>query len=444
LETEAQLIVKRASLHWLAQQHPDWTRQELATALNKSLGWVKKWLKRLREAASDDVMALHARSRARKTPPASIASQTLVVQRILEMRENPPENLHRVPGPEAIIYYLHRDPELQKAGVRLPRSQTTVWKILRMFGCIAKAPHRTSKPLSPKQPGEEAQFDVKDATTVSADPDGKRQHVAEIANFVDAGTSIWMSYTVGGDFDAETLLEVVAQFLREQGRPAMLTFDNDPRFVGSPTGRDFPSAMVRFLLCVGVEPHVCPPHRPDKNAYVERFHRTLGEECLSVQRPGTLEQVKEVTESFLHHYNEQRPHQGRSCGNQPPRVACPSFPKLPAVAETIDPDLWLERVNGQALVRKVQADASLTINHERYYLPRELAGHQVTCFINAPEKQFDIWQAGAHVKSVPIKGLCGKILPFEEYVSLMKEEARSEYRRYLQTHSRLVQARLWA
>ncbi len=196
MEMEAQLIVKRASLRWLAQQHPDWTHQELATTLGKSLGWVKKWLKRLREATSDDVMALHARSRARKTPPASIAQQTLVVQRILEIRENPPENLHRVPGSEAIMYYLHRDVELQKAEVRLPRSQTTVWKILRMFGCIAQAPHRTSKPLSPKQPGEETQLDLKDATTVPADPDGKRQHVAEIANFVDAGTSIWRSYTV--------------------------------------------------------------------------------------------------------------------------------------------------------------------------------------------------------------------------------------------------------
>src|SRR5712692_5414801 len=215
METEAQLIVKRASLRWLAQQHPDWTHQELATTLGKSLGWVKKWLKRLREATSDDVMALHARSRARKTPPASIAQQTLVVQRILEIRENPPENLHRVPGSEAIMYYLHRDAQLQKAGVRLPRSQTTVWKILRLFGCIASPPHRTSKPLSPKQPGEEAQSDLKDATTVPADPEGKRQHVAEIANFVDAGTSIWRSYTVGADFDAEALLEVVAQFLRK-------------------------------------------------------------------------------------------------------------------------------------------------------------------------------------------------------------------------------------
>jgi transposase InsO family protein len=83
----------------------------------------------------------------------------------------------------------------------------------------------------------------------------------------------------------------------------------------------------RLLLCVGVEPNVCPPHRPDKNAYVERFHRTLGEECLRVQLPQTLEQVQEATESFLHHYNAERPNQARSCGNQPPQVAYPTFPQ---------------------------------------------------------------------------------------------------------------------
>ena len=149
--------------------------------------------------------------------------------------------------------------------MRLPRSQTTIWKILRLFGCIAQEHHRKPKPLERKHPGEEVQLDLKDATSVPADPEGKRQHVVEITNFVDAGTSIWLSRSVGGDFDAESLLEVVAQFLRERGLPAMLTFDNDPRFVGSASGRDFPSALVRMLLCVGVEPNVCPPHRPDKN-----------------------------------------------------------------------------------------------------------------------------------------------------------------------------------
>ncbi len=76
-------------------------------------------------------MALHSRSRAHHTSPASIASQPVVVQHILEIHTAPPENLHRVPGPEAILYYLHRDPLLKNTGVHLPRSQTPIWKILR-------------------------------------------------------------------------------------------------------------------------------------------------------------------------------------------------------------------------------------------------------------------------------------------------------------------------
>ena len=178
------------------------------------------------------------------------------------------------------------------------RSCTICTAILRskLRVCACRAPRRPSgkscgkqavsktdrrhkpKPLELRKPGEEVQFDLKDASSVPPDPEGTKQHVVEIANFVDAGTSIWLHREVGSDFDAETLLEVVAQFLREHGRPAMLTFDNDPRFVGSPSGRDFPSALLRFLLCLGVEPNVIPPHRPDKNPYVERFHRTLSQE----------------------------------------------------------------------------------------------------------------------------------------------------------------------
>jgi len=143
---EADLIAKRATLHWLAQRHPHWTHHELAAALGMSRSWVSKWLQRLRQADPQDVMALHSRSRARHTPPTSIASQPAVVQRILGIRLEPPENLQRVPGPEAILYYLHRDSALQSAGVRLPRSQTPIWKILRSAGCIAQDRRRKPKP----------------------------------------------------------------------------------------------------------------------------------------------------------------------------------------------------------------------------------------------------------------------------------------------------------
>ncbi len=435
---EADLIAKRAALRWLVQQHPQWTHQDLAEALSMSRSWVSKWLGRLRQADANTVLALHSRSRARHTPPASIASQPAVVQRILEIRLAPPENLQRVPGPEAILYYLHRDLTLQQADVRLPRSQTTIWKILRQAGCIEQDRQRKSKPFEPRQPGEEVQFDLKDASSVPADPDGKRQHVVEIANFVDAGTSIWLHREVRGDFDAETLLETVAQFLRQHGLPRMLTFDNDTRFVGSPAGRDFPSALVRFLLCVGVQPNVIPPHRPDLNAYVERFHRTLGQECLQIHCPGTSSQVAEFTETFLAHYNSERPNQARSCGNQPPRVACQQFPVLPSVPETVDPDRWLVQIDKQAFARTVRVGGSLTVNRQDYYVSRTLDGQRVTCWVNAAAKQFDIWQPGRLIKSVPIKGLHGQIMPFEDYVALMKQEARSEYQQYLRTHPRLT------
>jgi hypothetical protein len=48
------------------------------------------------------------------------------------------------------------------------------------------------------------------------------------------------------------------------------------------------------------------------------------------------------------------------------------------------------------------------------------------------------------VKVVSIKGLVGQVLPFEEYAARMREEARSEYRRWLQQHQRRHPLSLWA
>jgi hypothetical protein len=118
-------------------------------------------------------------------------------------------------------------------------------------------PVATSR-LPPREPLEEVQLDFQDASSVPADPEGKQQHVVEILNFVDAGTSILLNAQVHQDFHAETAFEAVVQFLRKYGLPAMLTFDRDSRWVGSASRRDFPSALRRFLLCLDSEPNVCP------------------------------------------------------------------------------------------------------------------------------------------------------------------------------------------
>jgi hypothetical protein len=75
----------------------------------------------------------------------------------------------------------------------------TIWKILRQAGCIEQDHRRKLRPLDLREPGEEVQFDLKDESLVPADPEGKQQHVVEIANFVDAGTSIWLHREVRSD-----------------------------------------------------------------------------------------------------------------------------------------------------------------------------------------------------------------------------------------------------
>ncbi len=184
--------------------------------------------------------------------PRTRAFDPRVEERIVEMRLSPPENLNRVPGPRALLYYLPRDPEVQALQVPLPHSTRTVWKILHKHGCILERPTPKKRPLEPREPLEEIQMDFKDVSTVpsSESQEGKHQHIVEVCNFLDAGTSALLSAQAREDFHAQTAMQAVIDFLRVYGRPPMMTFDRDPRWVGSSSGRDF--LIERYVACYSV------------------------------------------------------------------------------------------------------------------------------------------------------------------------------------------------
>ena len=58
--------------------------------------------------------------------------------------------------------------------------------------------------------------------------------------------------------------------------------------------------------------------------------------------------------------------------------------------------------------------------------------------VNAKDARFDVLLGQKIIKSVLVKGLVGQSLPFEVYAERLLEEARSEYRRWLQ-HQRRFQ-----
>jgi hypothetical protein len=165
---EEQYIVDRSKLREVWLEHPEWSKQKLAEQVGRSKSWVKKWLKRIRGSPLEDQQGLRGQSRARKRPPPVWPES--VVNRILEIRDDPPEKLGRTPGPLTILYYLSQDQNLRQAGTALPRSTRTIWKILNHYHRILHQVAQQHDPEERPEPGVEWGMDFHDVSCVAADP----------------------------------------------------------------------------------------------------------------------------------------------------------------------------------------------------------------------------------------------------------------------------------
>jgi integrase-like protein len=181
--------------------------------------------------------------------------------------------------------------------------------------------------------------------------------------------------------------------------------------VGSAAQRDFPSAFIQFLYCVGVQPHILPPRHPELNCYVERYHKTYKQECLQVFRPSTLEEVRTVTKRFEHHYNTERPNPRRSCRNQPPAQAHPILPQRPSLPKTVDPDRWLMAMDGRWYPRRVRADGRIQIDGRYYYVKQTLAGHQILVRLNASARCGSRFSSRYARQGTADQGVAGRASP---------------------------------
>ena len=97
-------------------------------------------------------------------------------------------------------------------------------------------------------PLSEWQIDFKDISSVPPDPEGKKQHVIEVLNVIDKGTSMLLDALPRGDYSMEKAITAIANTLLLTGIPEQITFDRDVRFVGTYTAKDFPSSFMRFLM----------------------------------------------------------------------------------------------------------------------------------------------------------------------------------------------------
>jgi putative transposase len=79
----------------------------------------------------------------------------------------------------------------------------------------------------------------------------------------------------------------------------------------SPNGCQRQQIELRFI----------EPGNPDQNAFVERFDKTYRQEVLDAYLFASLSQVRDISELWIHEYNEERPHD--SLGRLPPLTFMP-------------------------------------------------------------------------------------------------------------------------
>jgi putative transposase len=102
-------------------------------------------------------------------------------------------------------------------------------------------------------------------------------------------------------------------WMKQIGRNLTDTFDGflkGKRYVLMDRDGKFCPAFRAILKNEDIEPVQLPPRSPDLNAYIERFNRSLKEECLDRMIFFGERSLRKAIKMFLEHFHAERNHQG--------------------------------------------------------------------------------------------------------------------------------------
>lgn len=107
---------------------------------------------------------------------------------------------------------------------------------------------------------------------------------------------------------SRNVTSILDRVIAQRGTPSVITVDNGPEF----TSQHFDE----WAFTKKIQIDFIRPGRPTENGYIESFNGKLRDECLDANWFGSLQEAREVIETWRRDYNETRPHS--SLGNLAP------------------------------------------------------------------------------------------------------------------------------
>jgi putative transposase len=120
-------------------------------------------------------------------------------------------------------------------------------------------------------------------------------------NMIDHYNRLCVGLTAKHNLPALRVIEILESAIEKHGKPSRIRTDNGPEF----TSKRF----QKWLQDNHIDWSKIPKGRPDQNAIIERFNRSYREEVLDANLFYTIDEAQQLTENWVHHYNNEWPHQ---------------------------------------------------------------------------------------------------------------------------------------
>ena len=98
---------------------------------------------------------------------------------------------------------------------------------------------------------------------------------------------------------APRVIRALEQIIEWRGRPHAIRCDNGPEYISS--------ALQEWATKRSIRLDYIQPGKPQQNAYVERFNRTVRYDWLSQTMFGSIQEVQDAATRWLWTYNNERP-----------------------------------------------------------------------------------------------------------------------------------------
>lgn len=107
---------------------------------------------------------------------------------------------------------------------------------------------------------------------------------------------------------SERVVRALNQIIEWRGQPFAIRVDNGPEYISA--------TLSEWAAAKGIALKHIQPGKPQQNAYVERYNRTVRHEWLDQSLFETIEEAQEVATAWLWTYNHERPNM--AIGGIPP------------------------------------------------------------------------------------------------------------------------------